>query len=224
MQLVQCPDLTVRWVDGRPVLSDHGSRDRLAISSDVLAVVSRMAVPVVEEELLDEVAVSQRPSAVDGDPAFAAQPTLNASRIDEVTRVLASGLQKLVLKLDALEAEEVARSSVEQASRQLGSGRIGFFEAVADSEADLSEATTLRRREGESPLSYAAADEGRTRVVIGPRTYAMSAGAVPALAILREKDVVGVDELAGEIGVAPAITLARTLLRIGHLVPVQPPR
>ncbi|KXU21708.1 JmjC domain-containing protein [Clavibacter nebraskensis] len=157
--------------------------------------------------------------AVEGDPAFAAQPTLNTSRIEEVTTVLASALQKLVLKLDGLQVEEAARSLVKEAAQQLGSGRIGFFEAVANAEADLSEVSVLRRREGEDPLSYAAAEEGRVQVVIGARTYAMSAGAVPALAILRERHVVRVDELASEIGTDAAITLGRTLLRIGHLVP-----
>ncbi|CCE74522.1 SagB/ThcOx family dehydrogenase [Clavibacter nebraskensis] len=44
------------------MLSNHNSRDRVAVSSDVLAIVSRMAVPVDEHELLGEVAVSQRPA------------------------------------------------------------------------------------------------------------------------------------------------------------------
>ncbi|PPF26221.1 hypothetical protein C5C18_05875 [Rathayibacter tritici] len=54
MALIQSTNLTVRWDNGKAVLSNHGTRDRLAVTGDVLALINRLARPVDFEALLAE--------------------------------------------------------------------------------------------------------------------------------------------------------------------------
>lgn len=62
MSLFHSPNLTVRWVDGKAVLSNLRTRNRLAVTGNVLNVINRIANPVDLDILLAEYPKDARPA------------------------------------------------------------------------------------------------------------------------------------------------------------------
>ncbi|PWJ63559.1 SagB/ThcOx family dehydrogenase [Rathayibacter iranicus] len=62
MSLVQSSNLSVRWIDGKAVLSNLRSRNRLRVTANVLSIINRVASPVDLETLLAEYPEVARPA------------------------------------------------------------------------------------------------------------------------------------------------------------------
>lgn len=151
------------------------------------------------------------------DEAFAEQPTLNKSRVANVTEALSRALQLLILKLNTLDIAETSKHAIASAVKQTGAGHINFFENLAESEVALDETSKLIRVEGQPLLTMSDASDGKVDVNVGPRTYRMDANAVPALKILQEDSTIAVADMSAHIGRSAAITLAKTFLRVGYV-------